>query len=106
MLYNFKIRLGWFVNHTIVQGIMIFFTLYALTGDDIRLLVFDKSYDNQFTNLNILTMSLFFAELLMSSIGIKDYFLSIFFWLDLISTISLITDIEPLWNEIISSNEI
>ena len=83
---------------------MFFFTFYALLGDDLRLLLFEKTSDNFFTNLNIITMILFAIEVILSSFAIKDYFLSIFFWLDLISTISIITDIEPIWFKIIGND--
>ena len=83
---------------------MFFFTFYALLGDDLRLLLFEKSADNFFTNWSIITMVLFALEVILSSFAIKDYFLSIFFWLDLISTISIITDIEPIWFKIIGND--
>ena len=66
-----------------------------------RLLLFTKESDNIFTTLNIITLTLFVLELVLSSIGIKNYFANFFFWLDLISTISIITDIEPVWHAFI-----
>jgi len=36
----------------------------------------------------------------LNSIAREDYFLGFFFWLDLVSTISLITDIGWIWDEI------
>ena len=82
---------------------MFIFTVYALIGDDMRLLAFTKKADTAFLVINILTFSLFMIELTLSSICIKDYFGSFFFWLDLISTISLIADIDPVWEAITSS---
>ena len=79
---------------------MFLFTLYALIGDDIRLLNFSKESDSAFMVLNILTFILFMIELILSSISVPDYFGSFFFWLDLISTISLIADIDPIWSAI------
>lgn len=52
--------------------------------------------------LNIAAFSFFFIELTFSSIGIKGYFGSFFFWLDLLSTVSIIADIEPLWEVLVS----
>jgi len=43
--------------------------------------------------LTSVSLVLFLIELLLSSIGKDGYFNSFFFWLDLISTVSLITDI-------------
>lgn len=39
---------------------------------------------------------MFLLELIAASIGKADYWLSFFFWLDLIATLSVITDIKPL----------
>lgn len=77
---------------------MLFITVYALIGDDIRILSTDKDADIVFTVLNIMALTLFAVELILSSIGVKDYFGSFFFWLDLISTISIVLDIEPVAN--------
>jgi len=51
--------------------------------------------------LNILTLILFSIELILSSIGINGYLGSFFFWLDLLSTLSIITDIHPFWDAIV-----
>lgn len=70
MIKNAKMHAGNFINHTAVQCVMFFFTFYALLGDDLRLLLFNKGADNFFTNWNILTMSLFGFEVLLSSFAI------------------------------------
>jgi len=84
---------------------MFIFTLYALIGDDVRLLTFSKKSDTAFLVLNLLTFILFTVELIISSLSVKDYFGSFFSWLDLISTISLIADIDPIWTAITSGSE-
>ena len=81
---------------------MFLITIYALIGDDIRLLAFSKDADEVFMWLNIVTLTLFTIELILSSIGAKGYLGSFFFWLDLLSTVSIITDIKPFWEAIIS----
>ena len=50
-------------------------------------------------------MILFFIEIVLSSIAKEDYFNSFYFWLDLISTVSLITDIGWIWDEIIGTTD-
>lgn len=42
----------------------------------------------------------------MSSLAQKDYFLGFYFWLDLIATVSLITDIGWIYNEIVGGGSI
>jgi len=80
---------------------MMIVTFYSLFCDDIRLLLFEKSADHTFMILTSIAMALFFVELILSSIGTEGYLFSFYYWLDLISTLSLITDIEPLWDLIV-----
>ena len=74
---------------------MTLITIYALLGDDIRLLFFSKEADDGFLALTITAMGMFFIELVLASIGKPEYFNSFFFWLDALSTVSIITDIKP-----------
>lgn len=78
-------------------------TLYALFGDDIRGIGFTKAADQTFYGLTITAMTLFMIELILSSIAKDDYFLSFYFWLDLVSTVSLIFDIGWFWDAILGT---
>jgi hypothetical protein len=84
---------------------MAFVTVYALFGDDIRLAFFTKGADNYFFTLTSFSMVLFLLEIILSSIAIDGYFNSFYFWLDAISTVSLITDIGWVWDEIIGTSD-
>lgn len=95
-LKNCPKQTGLFVNNAYIQIIMFLVTVYALVGDDVKLLGFTRAADDAFMWLNVMAIILFIIELICSSIGIDDYFGSFFFWLDLISTLSIVTDIEPL----------
>lgn len=97
---------GVFVNNKYIQTLMFLITLYALVGDDVKLLAFSKQSDDVFMWLNIFAITMFTIELILSSIGMKGYFGSFFFWLDLVSTLSIVTDIEPIWNAIIGADDI
>lgn len=81
------------LEHNITTIIMTVITLYALFGDDIRILVTGKKGDEVFWIFNILAMVAFMVEIIISSLVKKDYWLGFFFWLDVISTASLILDI-------------
>lgn len=48
-----------------------------------------------------IALLLFTIEIIVQSIGKDGYANTFFFWLDLVSTVSLITDIEPIWNRIL-----
>lgn len=68
-----------------------------LFGEDIRLLSFSLDADPVFTYLNIVAIIIFSIEIVLRSVAKKDYLNSFFFWLDMISTISIISDIDPIW---------
>lgn len=72
------------------------FTIYALFGDDIRLLATPKSSDPAFDALTIICFILFCLEILLSLGVKKGYLFSFFFWLDVISTATLILDISEV----------
>lgn len=97
-------KIKMFLDAASVQIIMTIVTIYALLGDDLRLIYAEKSADPVFTNLTITALVLFSLELLFSCFGYEEYFNSFFFWLDLVSTASLITDIEPIMNSISGVN--
>ena len=75
---------------------MTLITIYALVASDIKQITFDLETDPIFVIITCIAMFLFLAELILSSISKPGYWLSFFFWLDLIATFSLITDIDPL----------
>ena len=88
------------LDHIVTTIVMTLITLYALFGDDLRVLITDSSGDSIFWVLNIICMVLFFLEIVLSSIAKPEYFNSFFFYLDLISTLSLILDIGWISNSL------
>lgn len=68
-------------------------TIYALFADDFRQLVSDINGDNVFYILILICFGIFFIEIVVSSIALPDYFLGFYFWLDVISTLSLLLDV-------------
>jgi hypothetical protein len=81
------------VDHNVSQAILMILTIYALFGDNIRLMATDKPEDVIFMVLTIVCMFVFSIEIVLSCVGKDDYWLGFFFWLDSISTLSLILDI-------------
>jgi len=71
-------------------------TVYSLFGDNIRIMATRQSADLGFDIVTILTLSLFCIEMVLSIAEKKDYLCSFFFWLDLMSTLSIILDINLL----------
>jgi hypothetical protein len=85
-----------FMDSCFIQTFMTIVTFYALIGDDLKLIYAPKSADELFTNLSIVALILFSLEIILQCIGFDEYYLSFFFWLDILSTASLIADIPPL----------
>ena len=81
------------LDGAVFSSLMTIITLYALFGDDIRVLVTDIDGDPTFWVLNIIALWAFSFEIMAASLAKPDYFNGFFFWLDFISTASLLLDI-------------
>eukprot|EP00352_Strombidinopsis_acuminata_P007429 CAMPEP_0176361820 /NCGR_PEP_ID=MMETSP0126-20121128/18011_1 /TAXON_ID=141414 ORGANISM="Strombidinopsis acuminatum, Strain SPMC142" /NCGR_SAMPLE_ID=MMETSP0126 /ASSEMBLY_ACC=CAM_ASM_000229 /LENGTH=171 /DNA_ID=CAMNT_0017717521 /DNA_START=301 /DNA_END=816 /DNA_ORIENTATION=+ len=104
---EWKVKMAKALDHWTVVSFMTLITIYALFFDDIRVLAFPKSVDDIFYGITLVAMIAYTIEIVCASIAVDDYFLSFFFWLDLISTVSMIPDCGWIWNPIIqgSSND-
>ena len=85
---------------------MTIITIYSLFGSDVNALAFNVNADSTFWILSSISLGMFTIEIILASISKEDYFLSFYFWLDLVSTVSLITDIGWIMNSMlgVSSN--
>lgn len=72
-------------------------TVYSLFFDDIRQLTINPAKDDICFGITAGCMACFAIEIVLASIAIDDYFFSFFFWLDVISTLSMIPDIGWIW---------
>jgi hypothetical protein len=81
---------------------MTLITVYSLFFDDIRAATCKPWSDQLFWGFTLFSMICFAVEITLASIVKEGYFLSFFFWLDVISTITMITDCGWIWNPIIS----
>jgi hypothetical protein len=97
---SWKETLTWAIDHNATTIYMTLLTVYALFGDDIRVLAFAKSADDIFFGLSVVALFSFLMELLLSCAAKPDYFNSFYFWLDLVATVSLIPDIGWIMNPI------
>ena len=75
------------------------FTIYALFGDDFRVIATAKSADPVFNILTIIVLSGFLLEIVLASIANEEYFLSLYFWLDCLSTVTMVMDITWIWDQ-------
>jgi len=81
------------VEHRYVSALTTMLTVYALIGDDLRLLLTNMPSDDYFNILTLICLVVFLLEILLSSLGKNDYFGGFFFVLDVVSTLTLIMDL-------------
>lgn len=82
-----------FIESVPVILFMMCVTLWALFGDDIRQVTTNVHGDFTFYLLTLFCFVLFFAEIILGFIAKPEYRWGFFFYLDLISTISLLIDV-------------
>jgi len=87
-------------NSHVFTGVTTVLTVYALFGDDIRLAGTEKPADYVFDCITVVSMSIFSLEILVCTIGKVGYLFGFFFWLDIMSTITLLLDITSIAEEI------
>lgn len=100
-----KSRIIALLNSQLYSVFITTLTIYALFGDDIRLSATSKSSDSIFFSLTIVCIVIFSAEIIISSFAQDQYFFKFFFWLDLIATVSLISDIGWIWDPIVGTSD-
>jgi hypothetical protein len=76
---------------------MTLITLYSLFFDDIRIIALPKSADNVFFGLTLFSFIAYFFEIILASVAIDGYCNSFFFWLDVVSTITMLPDCGWVW---------
>eukprot|EP00397_Hematodinium_sp_SG-2012_P003342 GEMP01003350.1.p1 GENE.GEMP01003350.1~~GEMP01003350.1.p1 ORF type:complete len:1014 (+),score=182.63 GEMP01003350.1:101-3142(+) len=84
-------------SFTVFTGVL---TLYALFGDDVRLSSTRGDADPIFNWITVMALSAFTIEIVTCCLGKEGYFLGFFFWLDAVTTISLVMDITVVAQEI------
>lgn len=68
-------------------------TIVTLFADDIRQIFFEKEADLTFSVITIVCMAIFTVEMILLSFLKEGYFLKYYFWLDLVSTATMILDL-------------
>mmetsp|Transcript_17831 Transcript_17831/g.51102 ORF Transcript_17831/g.51102 Transcript_17831/m.51102 type:complete len:937 (+) Transcript_17831:323-3133(+) len=72
-------------------------TIYALFGDDFRVALFSKDFDTVFFTLSLLAMLTFAVELFIFTFAKPGYYKSFYFWLDVIATVTMFSDVGFIW---------
>ena len=88
------------MSHWIVSLFIFILTVFALIGDNLRIASTSKSADESFNVIMCIIFGVFTIEILLNSLSEDKYFLHFYFWLDIISTISLFLDMPWIMDEI------
>lgn len=96
-----RVRAEKFLGGWTFQGLMTIITIYSLFGDDVRQMAFTAQSDTIFYILSSISLAAFSVEIILQSMLREDYWLGFYFWLDVISTVSLLTDIGWVMNAIV-----
>ena len=96
-------RLNKILDSYVFIGFMMSITLYVLFISDIQASFLTIDVDDIINISQVICFSLFTLEIILSCICQENYILSFFFWLDIISTISLLEDISFIFNPLINS---
>eukprot|EP00929_Paragymnodinium_shiwhaense_P112941 TRINITY_DN81206_c0_g1_i1.p1 TRINITY_DN81206_c0_g1~~TRINITY_DN81206_c0_g1_i1.p1 ORF type:complete len:1013 (-),score=211.78 TRINITY_DN81206_c0_g1_i1:57-3095(-) len=92
-------------ENTIFSVLTTLLTIYALAGDDVRLLATNKPSDIYFDCATAFCLFVFSVEIVCSCLGKVDYFLGFFFYLDTVSTVTLVLDITTVNEELMQQDE-
>lgn len=98
-------KLCQFLDDYRVQAVFLMMTIFTLFGDDYRLFSCRKGSDPSYDAFTIFNFAVFFCEIVISILAYYDYQWSYFFWLDVLSTLSLILDIVQLRDEILLAGQ-
>eukprot|EP00923_Selenidium_pygospionis_P054336 GHVN01094665.1.p1 GENE.GHVN01094665.1~~GHVN01094665.1.p1 ORF type:complete len:911 (-),score=217.07 GHVN01094665.1:119-2851(-) len=73
--------------------VVLVFTLFALFGRDVFMACFNVADDIIYDVLAFMCIFIFFAEIVLLSIGVQGYCLNFFFWVDVVATLTLVLDV-------------
>jgi succinate-acetate transporter protein len=82
---------------------MTLLTIYALFFDDIRVLAFPKEKDDVFYGITLMGIIIFTLEIFFASFVNPAYIGSFFFYLDIVSTLTMIPDCGWIWTQLIEN---
>lgn len=82
-----------FIESKTFQVPVTLLTIYALFFGDIKFLISTNEADGVFDAITFICMGVFILEIILSMLVKPHYTFSFFFWLDIVSTVTLIFDL-------------
>lgn len=74
-------------------------------SDDVRQIEFGKESDDAFSILTIVCMAIYTVEIVVLCLVKEGYFLRYYFWVDVISTATMVFDITWVFDAILTSGQ-
>ena len=84
---------------------MLIITVWALFGADIIIMSIDKTADPAFETVSIILFIVFMVELIINSLTQDKYFLSFFWFLDLVAALSMLLDVESIRDALMGTDD-
>lgn len=100
---DYKEKISSFLKNPYYNIITSIISVYSIFSDDLKLIFFDKNVDAAFSIIAFVIFALFTLEIILESVSNEYYVFGIYFWIDTVSTLSLIMDVHWIINLIIRS---
>ena len=97
-------RLYFFLNHWVVISVTTLITVFVLFADDLRQLTAGPDTDSVYYILILICFGVFIVEIVLSSIAVPNYTYGFYFWLDIISTATLLMEVGWISGAIFGTN--
>ena len=91
-----KKRIKHLLQNIYFQVFITVIALFSLFSDDIRMAAFDAAADLTFDVIHMILILIFVVEIILSWIALEDYRFSFYFFLDVISSLSILLDISMI----------
>ena len=102
---HWKTLLNKFLENNYVLIFMTAITIFSLFGGSLQSAFFPSTVDFGYNIVQIMLLSFFSLEIILSVLSKENYLFSFFFWLDVIATISIIQDIDWIFDALLSIGE-
>ncbi len=85
---------------------MCILTIYALFAENLKNLLTNKDADDIFSISSIIIISIFLIEFILSCISLDNYFWRFYFWMDFISMLSMVLDINWFYDILLEESTV
>jgi hypothetical protein len=99
-IQDFKDRVAKWLDSPLVISFFTVITIYALFFDDIKLMAISKQFDDIFNGLTLFCIIMYSLEIVVAFYAKRDYAWSFFFFLDVLSTVSMVPDCEWIYDDL------